>query len=194
MAEIQAPVQIETDMLHLQFQVDGGGVPIGTLGSILGKLSYMLTDLGGHKPVRGGSDAHQQLLREFFGSGPEQDSWPEFYAVRIGYGSPLDIWLVALGVPRRIVRAVVTFLQFVTYHEETRQRLAALAAFEFEKAEAERLKNVQTVLRIAKDLDKVGEEDPEKVRRLMEFSRYLENPRVMKLTTVAFVERQDRPK
>jgi len=158
MAETTAPPKVHTEVFHLTFDVRLQAIPLGMLISRLDELNQVLHRLWKAQALP--ADNEKRDLDEVVEELAADVNGAEFEILRINFSSPLELALGIINAPKHVVKAVAWFLKSIVFHEEVRQKLAAQGATEWEKAVAERLKNVETAVRISQRLSSDGKPDP----------------------------------
>jgi hypothetical protein len=151
--------------LGLRFEVASDRATLELLSSLFGKLTAMLREFANQSAEGGSGNA-------------------QFHVDRLVLASPLEMLLSVANAPAAAFRAAVTFLKHCIYHEETRNRLAAQSELEWQKVEAERLKNIAAAICIAKELSGTQDVKASDVRTLLELSRWLQGGQTLRLTSV----------
>lgn len=102
---------------------------------------------------------------------PIVELMPEIEIVSMGMHSPLKVKISIIGMSKEGVQAVVNLLRDVVFFRQTRTRMAALAAKEWEEVAEKRLKNIEKALDLAMQADpatrKVTEQEALRIYRNM---------------------------
>jgi hypothetical protein len=140
MAEVTSRVRVGSEVVNLTFEPEAGGLDLITVASRLRQVDDVMTNF-------------QKLAGWPTFEGPALPEIAHFVVLRIRLESPLELLLAAVSAPKHLTEAVISYFKSIVFLEETRNRMAAEGARAWEGVFAERLKNIEHAIQIAKSLN-----------------------------------------